>query len=105
MSRIIYTTDEDFEKDISTGAVLVDFYADWCQPCKMVASILEEVADEYDGRLQVIKINIEENSITSSNFSIRTIPTLTIFQDGEAVGTKIGSVTKSQLVNFIDNNI
>ena len=105
MSRIIYTTDEDFEKDITTGAVLVDFYADWCQPCKMIGTILDEIAEEYDGRLQVIKINIEENSITSSKFSIRTIPTLTIFQDGEAVGTKVGSLSKSQLVDFIDNKI
>ena len=105
MSKIINTTDEDFEKDISAGAVLVDFYADWCQPCQMVAPILEEVAEEFDGRMEVVKINIEENSTIPPKFSIRTIPTLMIFQNGEVVGTKIGSVTKSQLVDFINNNI
>jgi len=105
MSRIINTTDEDFEKDITAGAVLVDFYADWCQPCKMIGTILDEIADEYDGRLQVVKINIEENSIIPPKFSIRTIPTLILFQNGESVGTKIGSLSKSQLVDFIDTNI
>ncbi len=105
MSSIINTTDEDFEKDISAGAVLVDFYADWCQPCKMVAPILDEIAEEYDGQLQVVKINIEENTATPAKFSVRTIPTLTLFQNGDPVGSKIGTVTKSQLVDFIDNNI
>ena len=105
MSDIIDTSDEHFENDVSAGAVLVDFWAEWCGPCKMIAPILKEVAEEYDGRLQIVKLNIDENELTAPKFSVRGIPTLILFQDGEPVNTKVGALSKSQLVDFIDNNI
>ncbi len=105
MSEIINTTDEDFEKDVSAGAVLVDFWAEWCGPCKMIAPILLEVAKEYDGRLQIVKLNIDENEETAPKFGVRGIPTLTLFQDGEPVATKVGALSKSQLTDFLDNNL
>jgi len=105
MSEIINTNDEDFEKDIAAGAVLVDFWAEWCGPCKMVGPILVDLAEEYDGQLQIVKLDIDGNELTGPKFGVRGIPTLMIFQNGELKGTKVGALSKSQLKDFIDNNL
>jgi len=105
MSDIINTTDENFEKDIAAGAVLVDFWAEWCGPCKMIAPILREIAKEYDGRLQVVKLDIDAHELTAPKFGVRGIPTLILFQDGTRVNTKVGALSKSQLTDFLNNNL
>jgi len=85
--------------------VLVDYWAEWRGPCKMIAPILDEMAEEYDGRLSVAKLNIDENEATPPKFGIRGIPTLMLFKDGSVVATKVGALSKSQLTAFIDSNI
>jgi thioredoxin 1 len=87
------------------GTVLVDYWADWCGPCKMIAPILDEIAEEYAGRLKVAKLNIDENPNTPPKFGIRGIPTLMLFKGGEVEATKVGAVSKSQLTAFIDSNL
>ena len=87
------------------GTVLVDYWADWCGPCKMIAPILDEIAEEYDGKLKVAKLNIDENPNTPPKFGIRGIPTLMLFKGGEVEATKVGAVSKSQLTAFIDSNL
>ena len=100
-------SDASFEADVlqSPTPVLVDYWAEWCGPCKMIAPILDEVAEEYDGRLSVAKLNIDENEATPPKFGIRGIPTLMLFKDGSVVATKVGALSKSQLTAFIDSNI
>jgi len=85
--------------------VLVDFWADWCGPCKMIAPLLDEIAGEYKGRLKVAKLNIDQNNRTPPTFGIRGIPTLLLFKNGEVEATKVGALSKSQLVAFVDSNL
>ncbi len=104
-SDIVYVTDDSFETEVlqSEVPVLVDYWAEWCGPCKMIAPILEEIVGEYAGKLKVAKLNIDENSATPPKFGIRGIPTLMIFKDGDVEATKVGALSKSQLTAFIDS--
>ena len=104
---IIHVTDSSFEEDVlkSDSPVMVDYWAEWCGPCKMIAPILDEIADEYNDNLKVAKINIDENPQTPQKYAVRGIPTLMLFKDGEVAGTKVGAVSKLQLSAFIDSII
>ncbi len=106
-ANIINVTDETFEAEVlkAEGPVLVDYWAEWCGPCKMIAPVLEEIAEEYNGRLKVCKLNIDENEQTPPKFNIRGIPTLMLFKNGNVDATKVGALSKSQLAAFIDSNI
>lgn len=105
--QIVHLSDETFETEVlqSNLPVLVDYWAEWCGPCKMIAPVLDEIALEYAGRLKLAKLNIDENPNTPPRYGIRGIPTLMIFKDGEVEATKVGAVSKSQLTAFIDSNI
>lgn len=105
--KIVYVTDDTFEEEIikTDVPVLVDYWADWCGPCKMIAPILDEIAEEYDGKLKVAKLNIDENPNTPPKYGIRGIPTLMLFKGGNVEATKVGAVSKSQLTAFIDSNL
>ncbi|MFN9807400.1 MAG: thioredoxin TrxA [Betaproteobacteria bacterium] len=107
MSEIKYVSDASFETDVlkSTGPVLVDYWAEWCGPCRMIAPILDEVATEFKGKLTVAKLNVDENQAVPGKYGIRGIPTLMLFKDGAVVGTKVGALSKSQLTAFINDNI
>ncbi len=104
---ILHVTDSSFEDEVlkSDQAVILDFWAEWCGPCKMIAPILDQLAEQYKGKLTVAKINIDENQSTPSTYGVRGIPTLILFKDGNAVATKVGAASKSQLEAFIDTNI
>jgi thioredoxin 1 len=101
---IVHVTDESFENEVlkSNDPVLVEYWAEWCGPCKMIAPVLEEIATEYAGKLKVAKLNIDENPDTPPKYGIRGIPTLMLFKDGNVEATKVGAVSKSQLSAFID---
>ena len=105
--NIINVTDASFEDEVikADGAVLVDYWAEWCGPCKMIAPVLEEVAAEYGDRLKICKLNIDENSETPPKFGIRGIPTLMLFKGGNVEATKVGALSKSQLTAFLESNI
>ena len=107
MSTILSVSDETFEEHVTRagGVVLVDFWAEWCGPCKMIAPILEEVAQEFDGKITVVKVNIDENPTSPQRFQVRGIPTLILFKGGEVCATKVGALTKSQLEQFINENL
>lgn len=105
--KIVHITDETFESEVLNSAdpVLVDYWAEWCGPCKMIAPVLEEIAEEYAGRLKIAKLNIDDNAATPPKYGIRGIPTLMLFKGGNVEATKVGAVSKSQLSAFIDSNM
>jgi thioredoxin 1 len=100
-------TDQSFETDVlkAPGAVLVDFWADWCGPCKAIAPALEEIGAEYAGKLTVAKVNIDENPVTPNNYAVRGIPTLILFKDGKPVSTKVGAAPKSALKQWVESSL
>ncbi|GAC28878.1 thioredoxin TrxA [Brumicola pallidula] len=105
--KIISLSDEKFEADVinANGPVLVDFWAEWCGPCKMIAPILTEIADEFAGKVTVGKLNVDENNETPPKYGIRGIPTLLLFKNGAVAATKVGALSKTQLVEFLNENI
>ena len=105
--KIVHVTDDNFENEVLESAepVLVDYWAEWCGPCKMIAPVLDEICDEYDGRVKIAKLNIDDNPNTPPRYGIRGIPTLMLFKNGELEATKVGAVSKSQLTAFIDSNL
>ena len=107
MSEIANVTDSSFDEDVLQSDIpaLVDYWAEWCGPCKMIAPVLEEIAQEYDGRIKIWKLNIDENEATPPKYGIRGIPTLMLFKNGNVEATKVGAISKSQLAAFIDSNI
>jgi thioredoxin 1 len=104
---IKHVSDSSFEKEVleSSTPVLVDYWAEWCGPCKMIAPILDEVSRDYEGRLQVAKVNVDENQALPARFGIRGIPTLMLFKNGQPIATKVGALSKSQLTLFLDSNL
>lgn len=105
--QILYVTDATFEEEVikSPNPVLVDYWAEWCGPCKMIAPILEEIANEYTGKVTIAKLNIDDNPQTPPKYGIRGIPTLMLFKNGNVEATKVGALSKSQLTAFLDSNI
>ena len=105
--QLIHVTDDSFESDVlqSNVPVLVDYWAEWCGPCKMIAPILDEVASEYADKLQIAKLDVDQNAETAQKYGIRSIPCLMLFKDGDIVATQVGALSKSQLSEFIDQNL
>jgi len=105
--RITHTSDGSFDADVlqNDKAVLLDFWAEWCGPCKMIAPLLNEAATEYADKLAVIKLNVDENPQTAQKFGVRSIPTLMLFKDGAVQAQKMGAMSKSQLAEFLNTNI
>ncbi len=105
--HIIHVTDSTFEDEVlkSDTPVIVDYWAEWCGPCRAIAPVLEEIADEYSGKLKVAKLDVDENQATPQKYAVRGIPTLMIFKNGNIIGTKVGQLSKSQLSAFIDSTI
>ncbi|MEE9551816.1 MAG: thioredoxin TrxA [Gammaproteobacteria bacterium] len=105
--NIVHVTDSTFEDEVlkSETPIIVDYWAEWCGPCKAIAPVLEEIADEYNGKLIVAKIDVDQNQEIPQKYAVRGIPTLMIFKNGEIAGTKVGQMSKSQLSAFIDSTI
>jgi thioredoxin 1 len=105
--NIIHVSDESFEQEVlqSDKPVLIDYWAEWCGPCKMIAPVLDEVASEYSDKVRVAKLNIDDNPATPPKYGIRSIPTLMLFKNGEVEATNVGAVSKAQLIAFLDENI
>lgn len=101
----IHVSDDSFEADVlkADGAILVDFWAEWCGPCKMIAPALEEIAKEMGGRVTVAKVNIDENPLTPQKYGVRGIPTLMVFRDGQVAATKVGAIAKNQLQDWVES--
>ena len=106
-ANIHHVSDGDFEQEVlnADGPVLIDYWAEWCGPCKMIAPLVEEIAGEYEGRLKVTKMDIDSNMATPQSYGIRGIPTLMIFRDGKVQATKVGAVSKGILKAFVEENI
>jgi len=106
-NEIIYVSDDSFEQEVlqSDIPVLVDYWAEWCGPCKMIAPLLEDIVGDYAGKLKVAKLNIDDNAGTPPKYGIRGIPTLMLFKNGDVEATKVGALSKSQLTAFIDSNL
>ena len=104
---IKHVSDASFEAEVlkAQGPVLVDYWAEWCGPCKMIAPVLDDIASTYEGKLTIAKLNIDENQETPAKHGVRGIPTLMLFKDGEVAATKVGALSKSQLQAFLDANI
>lgn len=107
MTNIQHVSDDTFETEVLKAElpVLVDYWAEWCGPCKVIAPVLEEIASEYDGKMKVCKLDIDANEGTPPKYGIRGIPTLMLFRNGEVEATKVGALSKSQLTAFLDSNI
>ena len=105
--KIVAVSDTSFENDVlkSEKPVLLDYWAEWCGPCKMIAPILDEIAEEYGDKITIAKINIDDNQDTPAKYAVRGIPTLMIFKEGEVSATKVGALSKTQLMEFIDSTI
>lgn len=105
--HIVAIDDASFEAQVlkAQDPVLVDFWAEWCGPCKMIAPILDDVATEYAGKVKIVKLNIDENPSTPPKYGVRGIPTLVLFKNGEIDATQVGALSKSQLTEFLDNNL
>lgn len=104
---ITNVSDASFDQDViqAEGPVLVDYWAEWCGPCKMIAPVLDEIAKDYQGKLKICKLNIDENQGTPPKYGVRGIPTLMLFKNGNVEATKVGALSKSQLMAFLDSNI
>lgn len=107
MSNLVNATDATFEAEVlkADGPVLVDFWADWCAPCRMIGPIIEEAATDYAGKIKVVKLDVQNNQETAVKFQIRGIPALMIFKDGGVIAQHVGALSKAQLQQFIDSNI
>ena len=105
--HIVHISDESFDKEVlqSERPVLIDYWAEWCGPCKMIAPVLDEIATEYSDRLKVVKLNIDDNPQTPPKYGIRGIPTLMIFKNGQVEATKVGAVSKAQLTAFLEDSL
>lgn len=105
--NIIHVSDATFEADVLQSEIpaLVDFWAEWCGPCKMIAPILDEIADEYVGKIKICKVDVDSNSETAAKFNVRGIPTLLVFKNGAVEATKVGALSKGQLTEFVDSLI
>ncbi|ADO95985.1 TPA: thioredoxin [Haemophilus influenzae] len=107
MSEVLHINDADFESVVvnSNIPVLLDFWAPWCGPCKMIAPVLDELAPEFSGKVKIVKMNVDDNQATPAQFGVRSIPTLLLIKNGQVVATQVGALPKTQLANFINQHI